>query len=116
MLRYANSLMQKVSAFPHLSLAWVKSICLLLLLEGRRDYGRKVPFVQPKAVMLSVQGFDMLEKLKIISQFHYLKRQGSFGEKCLFPTRIYGTVEGLYLKFISVGPEALKYLCEHKAT
>lgn len=87
MLRYADSLMQKVSAFPHLSLAWVKSICLLLLLEGRRDYGRKVPFVQPTAVMLSVQGFDMLKKLKIISQFHYLKREGSFGEEVSFSNK-----------------------------
>lgn len=46
-----------------------------------------MPFVQPKAAMLSVQGFDMLEKLEIILQFHYLKRQGSFGEEVSFSNK-----------------------------
>lgn len=61
MFNYTDSLMLKVVAFYQLPLALVQSICLLLLLEGRGDYGKNVPFVQPRARRLSVQSSDMLD-------------------------------------------------------
>jgi len=60
---------------------------------GERGLWEKHAFcVQFKAGMLSVQDSDMLKKLEIISQLHYLKRQGFFLERksLLFPTRTYG--------------------------
>lgn len=77
------------------------------------EYGKKVSFVHPKAEILSAQGSDIIEKLEVISQFHYCNRQGSFREKVSsFSNRKYGKVEGF--QFISLGPEAPKW--EHKAT
>lgn len=72
MLQYADSLMQNLSPFPHLSLAWLKRICSLLLLEGREFYGKNMPFVQPKG-----RDFSSSRLWKLFPNFIIWK---SFGE------------------------------------